>query len=260
MHKFLTFLIALGAIVLGVCSPASAQVPMTGAGLGAPPSGGGGSLTYTTTDLTQGFGGTSYSSVNIGTVAAYRTIVITAFVSSTTQAGCQNAGAAPTVTVGGVTMNSVTQAGESTGGECQYVFWLFAPSGVLNASTAAVAFTGFNIFNTFIAVGNINGSTTTSVNASNGDGWSGGGTHADPRGVTVDLAGVAVATGGVVVTGMGIDRTVTMTANSSNTTVDLNANSGGGVAFMAAHGTNGSPNFNGATNFNANFVIASFKP
>jgi hypothetical protein len=71
---------------------------------------------------------------------------------------------------------------------------------------------------------------------------------------------VAVASGGVVIIGMGIDRTVTMTANSANTTVDTNKNSGGGDAFMAAHGTNGSPNFNGASNFNVNFVIASFKP
>jgi hypothetical protein len=144
MCKLLTFLIALAAIALGVCTPIPAQMMMMGAGCGGASCGGGGgtTLTYTATDLTQGFGSTSYSSVNIGPVAADRVIVITAFVSSTSQAGCQNAGAAPTVTVGGHTMSTVTQAGESTGGQCQYIYYLFAPSGVLNASTAAVASPG----------------------------------------------------------------------------------------------------------------------
>jgi hypothetical protein len=250
--------IALGSLAQAITPQQYATMLLTGVGGSG---GGGATLTYTATDISKPFSGTSFTTVNIGTVAADRTIVVTAFVSSNAQAGCENAGAAPAVTVGGVTMNSVTQAGESSGGQCQYIFWLFAPSGVLNASSATIAFSGFNISNVGLAVGNINGSTTTSVNASTGNSWSGGGTVADPRGVPGDIAtGVAVASGGVVMTGMGIDRSVTMSPNSSNTTVDANINTGGGVAFMAAHGTNGSPNFNGATNFNANFVIASFKP
>jgi hypothetical protein len=113
-------------------------------------------------------------------------------------------------------------------------------------------------------LGNLNGSASASVNAFNGDAWQGGGTTVDPRGVPNDLAAVSVAPGGVVVTGAQIDRSGTYTANGSSITIDFSDNDSGaggqGHQMLAGHGTSGSPSINGASNFNANFVIASFKP
>jgi hypothetical protein len=254
--------VAFGALAQAITPQQYATMMLLGAGKA--PAGGGGTLTYTLTQTITQANATSFASVAIGTVTSDRTIVVTAQEGSNSLFGCENGGGssgpAPTATIGGVTMTSVTQAAESTGGQCLYVYYLFAPAGVLNATTATLAFTSFNAGSGWaFTAGTLTGSTTTSVNASNGNAWSGGGTVADPRGVTNDLAGVAVATGGIVLTGWGIDRTGSYTANSSNTTVDGNITSGIG-AFVAAHGTNGSPNFNGASNFNCNFVIASFKP
>jgi hypothetical protein len=262
MRKLLTLWIALAAIVAVTASSFGGSMMLLGAGKSA--AGGGGTLTYTLTQTITRANAISFANVAIGTVTSDRTIVVTAQESSNGITGCENgggsAGPAPTATIGGVTMTSVTQAAESTSGQCNYVYYLFAPSGVLNATTATLAFTSFNAnLGWAFTAGTLTGSTTTSVNASNGNMWSGGGTVSDPRGVTNDLTGVAVASGGVVLTGWGIDRTGTYTANSANTTVDGNIASGPG-AFVAAHGTNGSPNFNGASNFNGNFVIASFKP
>jgi hypothetical protein len=262
MRKLLTFLIALAAIVFAVVSPVSAQgfVGCFNCGRG----GGGGTLTYTLTQTFTQANAFSFASVAIGTVTSDRTIVVTAQESSNSQTGCENgggsAGPAPTATIGGVTMASVTQAAESTGGQCNYVYYLFAPAGVLNLTTATLAFTSFNPSQGWaFSVGTLTGSTTTSVRASNGNAWSGGGTVANPRGVANDLAGVTALAGDIVITGWGIDRTGPYTANSTNTTVDGQGASGPG-AFLAAHGTNGSPNFISAANFNANFVIVSFKP
>ena len=258
MRKLLMCFVALAAIVGGtVASQGQGWFPLVKAGAAT--------LTYTLTQSITQANATSFASVAIGTVTSDRTIVVTAMEGSNSLFGCENgggsAGPAPTATIGGVTMTSVTQAAESTGGQCLYVYYLFAPAGVLNATTATLAFTSFNPSSGWaFTAGTLTGSTTTSVNASNGDASSGGGTVADPRGVTNDLAGVAVASGGFVLTGWAIDRTGTYTANSANTTMDGNIAFPGIGAFVAAHGTNGSPNFNGATNFNCNFVIASFKP
>jgi hypothetical protein len=250
MRKLLTLCIALAAIVAVTASSVGQVGGLSFPGPGNHTAGGGATLTYTLTQTITQANATSFANVAIGTVTSDRTIVVTAFEGSNAQTSCENgggsAGPAPTATIGGVTMTSVTQAAEF------YVYYLFAPAGVLNATTATLAFTSFNASSGWaFTAGTLTGSTTTSVNASNGNASSGGGTVADPRGVTHDLAGVAVASGGVVLTGWGIDRTGTYNANIAFPGIG---------AFVAAHGTNGSPNFNGATNFNCNFVIASFKP
>lgn len=267
MNRILKLSILL-AVLLGAMAPVVALTPQQMAtmmltGVGKPAvGGGGGTLTYTLTQaFTQSGVSTSFAGVAIGTVTSDRTIVVTAQESSNGITGCQNGGGAPpAVTIGGVAMANVTQAAESPNGSCNYVYYLFAPAGVLNATTATLSFTSVNPAGGWaFTAGTLTGSTTTSVNASNGNTWSGGGVTANPRGVTNDLAGVAVATGGVVITGWGIDRTGPYTANSTNTIVDGQGASSAG-AFLAAHGTNGSPNFISAANFNGNFVIVSFKP
>src|SRR5207253_7796306 len=78
--------------------------------------------------------------------------------------GVQTCALPISVTVGGVTMNSVTQAGESTNGtSCLYVYYLFAPSGVLNSASATITITCFNpAGGAVISVGTLTGSTTVS--------------------------------------------------------------------------------------------------
>jgi hypothetical protein len=158
--------------------------------------------------------------------------------------------------------NATGTLAASSGGECLFVYYLLAPSSVLNASSAAIVVNAPYALAAAISVGNINGSATASVNAVNGSSWgqAGGGS---PRCVPNDLSAVAVASGGVVVTGALIDRNTSLTAvNTSGSTPDVNNENAGGLGwtFGQVHGTSGSPGFTGATNYNANCAIASFKP
>jgi hypothetical protein len=84
----------------------------------------------------------------------------------------------------------------------------------------------------------------------------------DPRGQTNDFAALTINTGGLEVFGGTIDRNTTMTANSTNTTLDYNNPSSIGQSFtaFAGHGTNGTQNYNGASNFNGGFVAVAFTP
>jgi len=104
----------------------------------------------------------------------------------------------------------------------------FAPSGVLNTSSDAIVVTT-SFSNAF--VGNINGSATASISSTGGDAFS---QHADPRGVPNDFTALTVPTGGVEVISGLIDRSTTMVATSSNTTVDFNHPSAIGSTF--SHG------------------------
>lgn len=227
-------------------------------------SGSGATLSYTTTDVSQAWDNTGaglFSTVNIGTVSSDRIIVVTIGTVSNSSGN----GRPSSVTVGGVSMTlASSRSGETTGGiGNNYVYYLLASSGVLNsASTSVVVTTPFSQ-NVAISVGTLTGSTGATINSFNGDDWSGGGTVADPRGVPNDLAAVTVASGGIVVCGGQIDRNTTMTSNSSiNTILDLSLadSSGQSHTFLQSHGSSGGPAFNGATNFNASFVITSFQP
>jgi hypothetical protein len=220
-------------------------------------SGGGATLIYTPTDLSKPWQtGPSFTSVNIGAVAADRIIVVSLLSDSNTTTN----GRPSSVTVGGVAMNSATGTiGEGAGGQNNYIYYLLAPSGVLNASSATVTITTPFSQAFEIAVGNINGSASASVSSFGGDAFS---QHVDPRGVPNDFAALTIPTDGVGVISGLIDRSTTMVATSGSTTVDLNNPSAIGSTFshMAAHGTNGSPTFTGANNFNASFVMAAFQP
>lgn len=220
-------------------------------------------LTYTVTDVSQlpDNGGGTFTGVNIGAVAADRIIVVTILVDGTVQVNSRPS----SVTVGGVAMTNATGTSGETpsgggAGVNNYIYYLLAPAGVLNASSATVQVTTPFCLHIGIAVGNINGDAAAFVNAFNGSAWQGGGTISDPRGVPNDLAGVAVASGGVVVTGFQIDRSGTYTPNGSSIIIDYSQVDGQSHDMLSGHGTSGSPSINGATNFNANFVIAAFSP
>jgi hypothetical protein len=255
MRKLLTFLIALAVTVGAALAPLPAAHSAGFLLLVKP--GGGGSLTYTVTDVSKAWQtGTSFTSVNIGTVAADRIIVVSLLSDSNTTTN----GRPSSVTVGGVSMTSATTTlGEGASGQDNYIYYLLAPAGVLNTSSATITITTPFSLDFAIAVGNINGSAAASVSSTGGDAFS---QHADPRGVPNDFTALTIPTGGVGVISGLIDRSTTMVATSANTTVDLNNPSSIGSTFthMAAHGTNGSPTFTGANNFNASFVMAVFQP
>lgn len=238
----------------------------TGAGVYPAAGGGGATLTYTPTATAVAWDDTgtgSFAGVAIGTVAADRIIVVSIALVSNTAAN----GRPSSVTCGGVAMTNATGTSGETpsgggAGTNNYIYYLAAPSGVLNATTATIVVTTPFSSNYSISVGVLNGSAAASVNAFNGNAWSGGGTVADPRGVANDLAAVAVASGGIVVTSAQIDRSGTYVASGSTITIDRTVNDIGSPnhQHVQGHGTSGSPAITGATNFNANFAIASFKP
>jgi len=155
--------------------------------------------------------------------------------------------------------NATGTIGEGASGQNNYIYYLLAPSGILNTSSDTIVITSVQNNAFAIAVGNINGSAAASVSSTGGDAFS---QHVDPRGVPNDFAALTIPTGGVGVISGLIDRSTTMVATSANTTVDLNNPSSLGNFFthMAAHGANGSPTFTGANNFNASFVMAVFQP
>jgi hypothetical protein len=256
MRKLLTLWIVLVAIV-GISTSSFAQVGgLMFPGPGTPHTSGGVTLTYTVTDVSQVVDTTNTGTftVNIGTVAADRVVVILINTSA-------NSGANGTPTSVTLNTNAMTLAASesSTGNGGIFVYFLSVPSSLINSTSATLQVnTPFSSF-TEVVVGNLNGSATASVRASNNVIWSGGGTVSDPRGVPNDLAAVSALAGDIVVTGWAIDRTGSYSVNAGSATIDRNT-AGGSVWFVAAHGTSGSPSFNGATNFNNSFAIVSFKP
>jgi hypothetical protein len=227
-----------------------------GGGVIDPTAAGGATLTYTATDVSQvpDTTNTGTFTVNIGTIAADRVVVVLI----NTSAASGSNGTPTTVTLNGNAMTlAVSEASTGNGGI--FIYYLPVPSSLINSTTATLQVTTPFSFGTEVVVGNLNGSAAASVRASNSVIWSGGGTVSDPRGVPNDLAAVSALAGDIVVTGWAIDRSGTYTVNGGSATVDFNA-AGGSPWFVAAHGTSGSPSFNGATNFNNSFAIVAFKP
>jgi hypothetical protein len=190
MRKLLTFLIALGANVVAVVSPVSAQMTMMGVSNG-PSSGGGGSLTYTVTDISQAVDTTNTGTftVNIGTAASDRVVVVIINTQSNTGANGTPTGTPP-VSLGGTAM---TFAGSSvsTGAGGIFIYYLPFPTGTSATLQINTPFSS----GILPVVGKLNGSVGASVRATNSVGWSGGGTVSDPRGVPNDLAAVSALAG-----------------------------------------------------------------
>jgi hypothetical protein len=87
MRKLLLFLIALASIAFGVCSLASAQVPMTGAGRGTPSSGGGGSFSITPVGTIANSGSGSSTTLNSVTWGSGCNSVLVSFAWGTSNTG-----------------------------------------------------------------------------------------------------------------------------------------------------------------------------
>jgi hypothetical protein len=137
MRKLLMLLIALASIIFAVCSPASAQMMLTGAGCVKAQCGGGGGTTLNFVSQNvwslQSGGTQTISGVNIGTASSNRRVIIAVLETASYGTGIT------AITVGGVsctlngpTLNNASYNGSIVFGYCD------APTG----TTATVVITG----------------------------------------------------------------------------------------------------------------------
>jgi hypothetical protein len=176
MRKLLTFLIALAAIVFGVCFPASAQMTLTGAGstkIAAAGGGGGGfSLTYQSsigstdiTNTTVDYGTLSYGSGNTRVVVAIQWLQN--FTTPATITG---------VTVGGVSLAQVSGVYLSNGiGNSALDMWESTSSLSGTSGDVQVTYTTHACCSSVVALYNLQ--TTTPAASTSTSAWSGGGSH-----------------------------------------------------------------------------------
>jgi hypothetical protein len=253
MRKLFSILIALAAIVAVTASSFGGS--MTLLGVGKAPGGGGATLTYTPTDVSQawnnvGASSVTFNPVNIGPVAADRIVVVSLTIQSSVTVS-------PTVTVGGLSMTNATGVlGQGTGlGGYVYIFWRLVTAADINATTAPIAVSsagGFN--NVAITVGNINGSATASNNNSQGYSWAQAGSTFGPA------TPLTINAGGLEISCAEVDRN-DPTSASNITRDNVNQNPGSFAhTHISGHGTNVSPTFTIAGNFFTAMVTAAFAP
>jgi hypothetical protein len=243
MRKILSLLIALAAIVFAACSPASAQMMLTGAGcVKAQCGGGGGTPTYTylASPAFQDFPGSpvTFASQPLGTVGANNYTIVAVQMTN---------GGPLTVTIGGV---SATVFDPGSGGSA--LAWALTPSSTGNI---VVTCSGVNTIGIQIAqVTNVTtvGTPTASVAFGSENGTWNAGTVAIPTNGIAVVSLFEGANTGVTpsVTGMTVDSPMIVDPGSTSQTFIAHTTTTGSVTPTITYT---SPH-NGAT------VIAVFSP
>lgn len=253
-----------------------------GSGTGGGGGGGsGGTLAFTPTDVTHGWGNGIYDSVsgdmifygvNIGDATSDRFAVF--FLSMTSNSLSNGTIARVRVRATGAADWSVavdcTNAGmagtDSTAGLMSYLWYAALPPATLSATTVDVRIQVLYAPTMELTAGRITGSTGTTLSAVQGKGYQAGTTYTDPKSVS----SVTVPTGGVVVALASVDFTyddTVVNSSWSNATkiIDTQYNYGtgqGGFWHCTAYGTSGSPavTVGGTTNKQYSMIVASFAP
>jgi hypothetical protein len=152
MRKFLTFLIALGAVALGVCSPASSQgLMMMGAGSVAAPHATAGGVAFDQvsngTPANNTAGPASWTHTPVGTPTAVA-VLVDGF----------SLPVDPTVTYGGTSLGTYTVK-KFNGTDTVYIYCL--PNPPSGAQTVNVSWTGGNAYVTAFAITVTNSNTSS---------------------------------------------------------------------------------------------------
>lgn len=234
-------------LALGLTS-SSAQVPMTGAGKGAPASGGG-PLVFTATDVSQPWQSSSIAlpvtfSANIGTASSDRRVIVVIAVDGSLTQGVLSA-----VTINGVNANK--DVGIDPNSQGIYIYSALVTSG---SGAQSIVINGSGAFpnGVGIAVGTITGSATSSLSATNSVGLS---NLPDPHSLTT-----VVPTNGVGIVGVCTDRAFTPVWTNATGDANLTEPNHNTMSLQMAHTTNNSPSFTGANNFGVAMVAATYAP
>jgi hypothetical protein len=247
MRKFLTFLIALGAIVLGVCSPAIpasfflfVQAPSASTPFG---------LSYIGSNNSTTAGSSfTFTSQSIGAADPTRIVVVAL-------AAGPNAATVSNVTIGGTNANHATSSYQtaSDNSSLSDIWYLAVSSGT--TATIVVTFSGSEN-RCLIEIYGIIGT---------GSGFSAGGGAGSSWTVSSLSASVSIPSGGGAIAVAGTHSTITGAFTPTNLTMDDNNNVIGGGTYGAGHNTTNS----GATSMGVSWSgggtagsisIAAFSP
>lgn len=235
MRRFFTTLILLLWTL-----PAFAQIPMTGAGKGAP-GGGVSPVIWTATDnpVGQSAPGTSatFTAANIGTASSDRIVVVAV---NTTNV------VATAVTVGGISATKAVQEATILSG---LQIWYAAVSSGTTANIIVSA--GGSFGEVTIQVGKLTGATATPTATNTATPG-----VADPSSITI-----TVPTNGVALAVFASD--IVVTPSISNATLDYNTtNPGSGSQILVHTTTVGSqtPTFSSLSGANSHLVAAAWVP
>lgn len=211
--------------------------------------GGGGTLTYTATAVATAWQTSvsppaTFTAVAIGTASSDRIVVV-----SITVDGNASNGVISGVTIGGSGAAKAVGIDPTVAGQGVYIYSLLVTSGT--TANIVISCSGFPS-GIGISVGNIKGSATATVNATNSVGPS---TVADPHSLTT-----VVPANGVGVVAAIIDRAITPSWTNATGDANISEVSAGAMSLQQAHTTNNTPSFTGANNFQLAMVAATWGP
>jgi hypothetical protein len=238
MRKVLTFLIALAAIALGVCSPVSAQGFNGGGfniGLGpfatasAPPT-----LSFVGTTAGSHSGAVeTFTSVNIGTASGFTTRRIICVIWNNVTYALLAGGTPPTI--GGITATVHAQVNQSSGGPGAYIFSADVPTGT--TATVVVTFASSIFADLHISIYTVDDALLVSTTPQTGTGSTGSSVLTlSTSSFTESTGGFTVAGGatGATVSALGITGYTTDFGGGSSNQIDGNLSSIGSTGSVTA--------------------------